>query len=178
MSDVDPVPDPELQIKGGERAVYRLQADDAKLAMAAAASDLKLHLKAVADPRVIVRKYPLAGLGVAAGAGLIAAVAFVPSKQKPVDERIERLERTLKAQAAQGMRPPMAKKKPSLLTRLVRLGFKFGKPMLIRFVISSLGGATGAKAAEAASDNIADAEPAADAVAPPPAGDGVYDETT
>ena len=160
---------PAYFVEGGEGAVYKLQAQQARAAFAGASADLKRNLKQLADPSNVARRYPLATAGAAAGVGLIAALVLVPSKKQAAASRLRALERAIRDESAAGSgvkggRPLV---KPGPAKKLMRLAIQYGKPQAMRFLIGFLSGSAGSVAGQAAAqpDDV-DADPAAPPLAP------------
>ena len=81
--------------KLGEAEFLARQAELAKEAMAHAWLDFSRGIAQGADPREWTRDYPLIALTAAAGAGFVAAVRLIPSKEEQALKKLAALERAL-----------------------------------------------------------------------------------
>jgi hypothetical protein len=78
-----------------ESEFLRLQAENAKAAIAESLGDAKDVLTNNVDPREVTRRHPLLALGAAAVASFVAVVVAVPSKEERELRHIERLHRAM-----------------------------------------------------------------------------------
>lgn len=127
-----------LQVEGGEGKIHEMSGRHARLAMQQALLEARRHLRAAADPRPLVRQYPLPAIGVAAAVGLIGALALVPSEKQRVAGRLRAIERALRVESAAGGRGVSGSS--SMGKRLFHMGMQYAKPALISMVTSALTG--------------------------------------
>jgi hypothetical protein len=131
------------------------QAEDAKLAMAAAWQDAKRALASGGDVRLWTKQYPWLATGTALAAGVAAGYLLTPRDKDEFKEMWEKLKDKLAGakadadavyvEAKQG--GASAPQQPSMLGSLLKEALKAGLPM----ITSIIGGAMGA--GNAATDN-------------------------
>jgi hypothetical protein len=158
-----------LQVEGGEGRIHEMTARHARLAMREALVEAKGNLVKAADVRPVIKAYPWASLGAAAGVGFLTAVAAVPSKKSRAASRLRAIERALAAEGAMGTAKVGGRKKATAGSRLFRLAWRFAKPAVISAITSAAtgaaSGAAGAKASAAGSDSPGTSAPPEPAVA-------------
>ncbi len=150
-----------LQVEGGEGKIHEMQARHARVAMTQAIAEAKQHLAAAADPRPVVKRYPMAAVGGAAVVGFLGTYLAIPSDKQKAADRLLAIEKALRAESAWGGRG-QAGGSPSLGKRIVNIGLRYAKPTLLSFVTSALTGAAGGAA-------VADNDASGPVGPPPPA---------
>jgi hypothetical protein len=129
-----------------ESEFLRIEAEKAKLALAASLKKAKAAIGNSVDPRAAARRHPLVTIGTAAIAGFVTTVAMVPSKQERELRYFERLRRAMNPEPPKsppveakhsGNGAPPVEKKPFWMVVLKEV-IAFAKPILLAQITSHL----------------------------------------
>jgi hypothetical protein len=138
-----------------EQQLLETEAAKAQRAMMRTLEELRTDVQAGLDPRALAAKHPLLTLAAGVAAGFAAASVVVPAKEEErVEEKLNKFQAFLKSHlpntderraahdaSHNGDEKPARDKNDSLLTTLLKEGFKLARPA----ILSALAAAVTAK---------------------------------